>query len=77
MTCNEALKLEVGDKIYEYGYGLELISYVTMAPDEIDGKVTWKSQDAEGHDYGYMIHREHEHYGPNVYNYPAYGNMWG
>lgn len=81
LNCDEALKLRVGDKLWEYAYGLCLESIVSSLPKEVcngddDTGVEWKSKiiNDKGEEtvIDYFISRKYQHYGPNVYTYKAY-----
>ncbi len=78
ITLNE---LKIGDTLYEYGYGLELITKVITTPIstdiEINNKLykqwSWKSMVQNSNAIvDYVITEGMEHYGPKLYDYPAY-----
>lgn len=65
--------LEVGDTIYEFEYGMHIISTVTKKPwCEGDGQWYWEAETAKGKVINYSMHDSLSHYGPNVYDHMAY-----
>ena len=69
--------IEIGDILYEYGYGQEIVTEVLTLPEEEDprnpGYFTWRAK-VVGKDtiIEYGAHKNYAHYGPNLYTYPAY-----
>lgn len=77
INYDDALKLKIGDTLYEYGYGMSIESTVSTQPTEVpngddDTMVKWEAVTKDGTVVNYGISREYQHYGPNVYTYQAY-----
>jgi len=65
--------IKIGDIHYEYSYGQEIKVKVLTLPVKNGDDFTWKSEDlATGKEIEYFVSSKFIHYGPNLYNYPAY-----
>lgn len=74
--------IKIGDIQYEYSYGIELVSEVIELPVKSEGHEgrpywKWKNKlikkgEHDGEIIEYGVTKGLEHYGPNLYNYPAY-----
>lgn len=76
--------LKIGELLYEYGYGHEIVSEVITTPiskevdmgDKFYKQWSWKSKVVDSDStIDYLITIGLEHYGPNIYDYPAYRIM--
>lgn len=72
--------IAVGDIHYEYEYGHGIKVEVMTKPEvNSERQWTWKSKLLAGGTLGeiidYMIVEKYSHYGPNLYNYKAYGEI--
>lgn len=74
LNYDDMLALEVGTKLYEYSYGVEIISTVVDAPyiDSTGEFVHVPVVSEDGEEFEYGVNKKYQHYGPNVYNYEAY-----
>lgn len=76
LNYDDMLALKIGTKLYEYAYGVEIIStvvgkpYVDYTGDNEFVHVPVVTEDGEEFEYG--VNKKYQHYGPNVYNYEAY-----
>lgn len=70
--------IKIGDNHYEYEGHYCIKSQVISLPiceDQEDGKYwTWQSKTEDGSIINYGIHEKYYHYGPKLYDYPAYKN---
>lgn len=77
LTFDDLMALSIGDKVYEYCYGVELESTVIRVPftegDGMYAKLLCKGKDGAVIEYG--INKDYQHYGPNIYNYRAYATL--
>lgn len=74
LNFDDLMSLKVGDKLYEYGYGLEIELTVNRSP-EIDDSGKYASVECKsksGDLFTYGINKDYQHYGPNIYKYKAY-----
>ena len=71
------LALKVGTKLYEYEYGVELISTVIDKPyiDSTGECVHVRVVSECGDKFEYGMRKKYQHYGPNLYEYKAYETL--
>lgn len=71
--------IKIGDIHYEYFMGTEMKVKVTSLPvkeeRENDNYYTWTAENEEGTEINYGVSDKLPHYGPNLYDYPAYINF--
>jgi len=65
--------LKIGDTIYEYEYGMGIQSEVMTLPILEDGHWSWECKTRTDEKIKYMVTVGMAHYGPNIYDYKAYG----
>lgn len=67
-------KIEVGDILYEFQYGVGIKTEVITKPERNeDGVWSWKAKNTEsGRIINYVQNEIFPHYGLNIYTYPAY-----
>lgn len=67
--------IKIGDIHYEFEYRLGIQCEVITSPIRDDeGYWTWESKNlTSGKIIKYGVREGYEHYGPNLYDYPAYG----
>ena len=67
--------IKIGDIHYEYDLGMGIkVEVITLPVRSESGYWTWKSkQVSTGKEIDYGVTEGLEHYGPNLYDYEAYG----
>jgi hypothetical protein len=67
-------ELQVGDVFYERHLRLEVVDVPTKTWSETleAFKWQWKAKTEDGREIEYLITEGHEHYGPQLSDYPAY-----
>jgi len=66
-------KLKIGDTVYEYEFGHEIKTTVTIEPQrDENGLWSWTGETEDGEAVRYSVHEDYPHYAPKLYTYPAY-----
>ncbi len=70
-------EIKLGDLIYEFGYGKFIQSEIITLPSKMeredDNYWTWQSKNTLTNEIiTYVVSDKYAHYGPELYNYPAY-----
>lgn len=66
--------IKIGDTHYEFENGLCVQSEVISEPVYHDGNWSWESKRiSNGEIINYLVNEKYPHYGPNLYDYIAYG----
>lgn len=73
--------IKIGDIHYEYEYGCCIKSTVISLPVKVTEEIneeywTWQSKhDLSDRIIDYGVSKKYSHYGPNLYDYEAYGGV--